>query len=484
MTVADLVGTVIDGRYRITDEIARGGMGVVYRAERLKLGRALAIKFLLGWTDTGEARERFVLEAKAMSQLHHPNVVTVTDFGVHDGVPYLVMDFIHGVELLDILEDGAVEEPRAVGIAESVLAGLAHAHDRGIIHRDIKPANVMVHETAGFDDEVLLLDFGVARLRGHTSTLTDGMAIGTPAYMAPEQSTGAVVDARTDIYAVGVLLYHMLTGRKPFDHDDNLELLRLHREAPRPGLAEFAHLEPVVHRAMAIDPADRYQSAAAMANALRGARPAELAGDEGTPVTATLPRRPSTPPLIAGRRNWLIAGGIVGALFLVIVAVVAAQSGASDSAEPPRITAEEIDPDPTSELPGLREAVELAARDNRAGTKQLEAMARAHPDFARAHYELGRAYFARPWWPKGFASYRRAIALDPALAADPEVIRDAVRGLTSRSSHGLAERFITEVIGARAMPALRELEAGTGSTRVRARVQRVIEALQQPPATP
>src|SRR5262249_34482497 len=215
MTDDSRIGAVVGGRYRLTEQIAVGGMGVVYRAERIQLGRTVAIKFLHpSFAGRGDILRRFENEARAMGRLAHPHCVSVMDFGVEDGMPYLVMDFVHGETLREILDAGGMPLPRALAIFRQILAGVAHAHGQGIIHRDLKPANVMVTEATGTGDHVRILDFGLAKLAGGTAgdTSHSNLAIGTPSYMAPEQARGGTVDARTDIYSLGVLLFELVTG--------------------------------------------------------------------------------------------------------------------------------------------------------------------------------------------------------------------------------------------------------------------------------
>jgi serine/threonine protein kinase len=275
----DLSGTVIDGRYQVIEPIAEGAMGSVYRGERLKLGRAVAIKVMhQELPDELSSRQRFEREAKLMALLEHPNCVSVIDFGVHDDKPFLVMDLVRGTSLLDLLEKtGQLEVTRAADIVRQVLSGLAHAHELGIVHRDIKPANIMISEKAGLGSQVRILDFGLARLLESSTKLTTGIVVGTPNYMAPEQCKGSDVDARTDIYACGVLLFEMLTGRKPFVADDPIAVVRKHLLEAPPTLAsvepriDFGELEAVVAKALAKAPADRYDSAVAMSKAVEAA---------------------------------------------------------------------------------------------------------------------------------------------------------------------------------------------------------------------
>jgi serine/threonine-protein kinase len=301
----DLRGAILDGRYKLLEPLATGAMGEVYKAERIKLGRPVAVKFLqAALADDATRRQRFEIEARAMARLDHPCCSSVIDVGLHDGMPYLVMDFVAGRNLRDVLDRGPLEVLRAIAIMRQVLWGLAHAHELGIIHRDIKPANVMLSDKAGIGEQVRLLDFGLAKLRENAAALTVGMVVGTPAYMAPEQCTGTgTIDARTDVYACGVLLFEMLTGKKPFEAESPVELLRLQMSAPAPRLVGFGPLEEIVARALAKSPNDRFPTALAFAAALDAAvaRPA---------APAARARRLPDPRILA-------VVGVVVAIFLI-----------------------------------------------------------------------------------------------------------------------------------------------------------------------
>jgi serine/threonine-protein kinase len=276
-------------------------MGVVYRGERVELGRPVAVKFLHPWIAAQKAfRARFETEARAMSRLAHPNCVSVIDFGV-EGAPYLVMDFVTGVTLRKMLESGRLAPPRAVNIARQLLAGVAHAHAQNIIHRDLKPDNLILSDTDGLPDHVRILDFGLAKLRDGPAQ-TSGLAIGTPSYMSPEQ-TGAPgeIDGRTDIYSIGVVLHEMLAGEKPFISDKIAEILVMHRDlAPTPlrkvvPAAEISPaLEAVVLRALQKKADDRYQTAAEFVAALEQVPEATVALKAGAAMAAA---RPSEAPV-------------------------------------------------------------------------------------------------------------------------------------------------------------------------------------------
>lgn len=279
MAETELIGTVLDGRYKVIEPIAEGAMGGVYRGERVGLGRAVAIKVMhQELPDELSSRQRFEREAKLMALLEHPNCVSVIDFGLHDDKPYLVMDLVRGTSLLQLLDEvGRLEPVQACDIIRQVLAGLAHAHELGIIHRDVKPANIMISEKAGVGQQVRILDFGLARPTESSTKLTTGIVVGTPNYMSPEQCKGGNIDARTDLYACGVMLFEMLTGRKPFVADDPIQVVRKHLLEKPPTLAsvvpnvEFGDLESVVAKALSKSPGDRYPSAVEMAKAVEAA---------------------------------------------------------------------------------------------------------------------------------------------------------------------------------------------------------------------
>jgi serine/threonine-protein kinase len=285
---------VLDDRYQVIEPIAEGAMGAVYRGERLKLGRAVAIKIMHdALPDELASRGRFEREAKLMARLEHPHCVSVIDFGLHDGKPYLVMELVRGTSLLDVLaKSGRLEPARAAELVKQVLSGLAHAHELGIVHRDIKPANIMLTERTGLGEQIRILDFGLARPAIDSTKLTTGIVVGTPNYMAPEQIKGGPIDARTDLYAVGVMLFELITGTKPFLADDPLAVVRKHLHAAPPTLADTApglnlpELEEVVAKALAKQPQHRFASAAEMSAAIDQAlqRRANLAGIMGRAV--------------------------------------------------------------------------------------------------------------------------------------------------------------------------------------------------------
>jgi serine/threonine-protein kinase len=274
-------GTIIGGRYKVLALIGDGSMGAVYRVEETDTHETLALKALHpDWSRHPEIIARFEREAIAASRIDHPNVVHATDFGCSsDGSFYLVQEYVDGRELRALLQEGPVEAGRAVQIMRGVVAGIRAAHEKGIIHRDLKPENIMLVERDGNPDFVRLLDFGVARLEsannpqsGMQALTVAGRPLGTPEYMSPEQVLGKAVDARTDLYSLGVIFYELLAGVCPFDGNVP-RLLQQHLTAEPPELppevaARHSGLARIVRILMAKDPKKRFQSAAELAEAL------------------------------------------------------------------------------------------------------------------------------------------------------------------------------------------------------------------------
>tara|TARA_R110002073_G_scaffold208011_2_gene368277 strand:+ start:6535 stop:8424 length:1890 start_codon:yes stop_codon:yes gene_type:complete len=273
-----LVGSTLQDRYRIDAFLAEGAMGAVYRAQRIGLERAVAIKFLsASFASSPKAKQRFEREAKVMSQLDHPNCVSVIDFGIAPS-PFIVMEFVTGETLRELMDEGPVSVRRSLYLTKGILAGLAHAHELSIVHRDIKPANVMITRAAGTEGLVRILDFGLAKLRdGASSDVSSAsIVVGTPNYMSPEQAMGSDVDSRTDIYAAGILLFELLTGSKPYTSDVALHILLQHRTDPIPRLSETAPdrefpqgLQNIIDKAMAKKPEERFASVIEFADAIR-----------------------------------------------------------------------------------------------------------------------------------------------------------------------------------------------------------------------
>ncbi len=259
--------------YVLLEPIGHGGMAVVYRARQETLDRIVAIKVLSeNLAASSEFMERFRREARTAASMRHPNVITVHDFGEDErGVPYLVLEYIGGPTLADLM-DGGLNDQRIPELLDQVAAGLDYAHARGVIHRDIKPGNVLMTE----DGRAVLADFGLAwLLEGAHLTLTGGV-IGTPEYMSPEQAAGNPIDHRSDVYALGVVLYEMLVGDRPFVAETPIGVLLMHLQDQPPSLlVARPDLPPavaeVLNKALVKNPENRFSSAGELARAFRAA---------------------------------------------------------------------------------------------------------------------------------------------------------------------------------------------------------------------
>ena len=274
------LGRVVDGRYRVIEVIGRGGMGVVYKVEHVRMGKMAAMKVLhKDLADDPEVVRRFEREAAAVSRLDHPNTVQVFDFGTAGGALYLIMEYVRGQDLAHILDrDGPLPFARAAPLLVQICGALGEAHELGIVHRDLKPENVLITRTTGGRDFAKVLDFGLAKLgaREQVPAETDRTEIvGTPYFMSPEQIRGDEVDARADVYSLGALMYMLLTGRPPFTAKSAVGVLTKHltaeliapsAAAPEQGLTP--EIDEIVTRAMAKEPAARWATVAEMSAAI------------------------------------------------------------------------------------------------------------------------------------------------------------------------------------------------------------------------
>jgi serine/threonine-protein kinase len=267
--------SVVPERYELLGTLGQGAMGVVYKARDRELDRVVAIKTIepQAAADVEAIAARLSREAMTAARLSHPGIVTVYDVGRHANTPYVVMEYFTGRTLTELLEEGPLAPARAVHVALQVCRALAYAHAQGVVHRDVKSSNIML-DAAG---HAKLADFGVAHVVDKPAHET-GMMLGTPAYMAPEHAAGGAADARSDLFSLGVVLYEVLTGVRPFPGEDVAKVLHevVHVDPVPPREKNFAvppALDAVVRRAMSKDPADRYAHATAFAEALAQAGP-------------------------------------------------------------------------------------------------------------------------------------------------------------------------------------------------------------------
>jgi serine/threonine-protein kinase len=317
-------------RYHRHHRIATGGMGEVWLAEDNVLHREVAVKYLKReLANDSDFHDRFLNEARTAASLHHPGIATVFDFGeseAEDGLPFLVMEYVPGRPLSEILATGGLGVDRSREIVLQAATALSEAHARGMVHRDIKPGNLMVTD----DDVVKITDFGIARAADGAPLTATGQILGTPSYLSPEQADGSSATAASDVYALGVVLFECIAGKPPFVADSAVAVALAHIREPVPDLpAEVpSDLAQVVRTALAKDPAQRYPDAGAFAAALAATIPA------AAPVSSTQvldhdfiqneikgPRRD---------RRMLIAGIALLVLLLAAAAIVGATSGGDD----------------------------------------------------------------------------------------------------------------------------------------------------------
>ena len=510
-TRRDLSGQILAGRYRVLAPVGMGAMGSVYRGEHVAMGRAVAIKVISEHLP-GEmsARSRFEREARAMAKLEHPHCASVLDVGLHEDQPFVVMEFVDGQNLKELIDRGPLEIPRAVEITRQILSGLAHAHEHGIIHRDIKPANIVLSQKSGLGDHAKILDFGLAKMDRESSNLTTGVVVGTPSYMAPEQIQGQLLDHRVDIYACGVLLFELLTGTKPFRsaNHEPLELCMMHLNQPPPRLCDasggrdFGTLEDVVARALAKTREARFGTAGEFAAALvKAGQQRSSSQDLGTVATVALspqtsatvalpsaaPSRVEAPAVVEtaararrapSRRRWLLAAGgltlgVAGAAVYGLrgrpPAAVTASAASPVVVDAPAAPPAEADP----VAPLLARAAELARAGRRETAIDLLVKARkTYPTDARLPYRAGLLYLDRMWWADGLKQLRAAIAIDPVYRTDPELIKTVLRGFntTARYDATLAS-FLRNDIGEAAKPYLEDTANAHPNVLVRKRAQ-------------
>ncbi|MER7420862.1 serine/threonine-protein kinase, partial [Micromonospora peucetia] len=290
-------GVQLGNRYRLDERIASGGMGDVWRGTDQVLGRTVAVKSLLpALLDDPDFAERFRGEARTMATINHPGVVDVYDFGNDQQIAFLVMEYVEGDALSATLARvGRLTPARTMALVAQAADALHAAHVKGIVHRDVKPGNLLVRPNG----TLVLTDFGIARSELVAQLTAAGSVLGTASYISPEQATGGVATPASDVYALGVVAYQCLAGRRPFEGENPLEIAMRHvREAPRPLPADIPpQVRTVVERALAKDPGARWSSAAALAGVARQLKSqlSQQARAAGQPISAA-PASPAAPP--------------------------------------------------------------------------------------------------------------------------------------------------------------------------------------------
>ena len=294
--LAPMLGTVLGGKYRLDTIIGGGGMGAVFRGHHLQLRRDVAIKVLQPeCSGDSELVKRFDREARCAARLDHPNCVRAIEYGTtEDGTRYLVMELLEGVELQQLVE-GPVEPRRALDLILQVVRGLEHAHGQGLVHRDLKPQNILVTREPEGRELLKIVDFGIVKIvhgEGAQEVMTRaGMVFGTPQYMSPEQAQGQEIDARADLYAVGVLLYTLVAGKLPFNSDNLIALIYMQVMEPPPPLpaAVPGELAAIILRLLAKSKDHRFADAGALRMALERCRGLTASGNTTDGYAASAP---------------------------------------------------------------------------------------------------------------------------------------------------------------------------------------------------
>ena len=471
---SQLVGSVLGG-YRMLARIGSGSMGHVYEAENMATGRHVALKVLhRHYQEQDEVSARFLREGKTLRLLSHPHIVELVDMGqLENAQLFLATELIEGQSLREVMNGGPIPERRALAIIRQVLDALEAAHELGVVHRDIKPENIMV----GPSDYVKVLDFGVAKLLqdtvaglGEANLTSVGFSVfGSALYIAPECVVGQPVDARIDIYSLGAVLYEMLTGKPPYDHEDPTELFKLHAFGPVPALSDAApnrrwkpEVELLISRAMAKEPGSRFRSAsemiAAVDNAINPAPPTAAKPKlPPMPRTATGPNaipprmQPSVPAYEVGtpaRRSllerislkWVLVGGAAITVLAVVIGLAlglanrkaTAQTQPSETAN----TAKQL----------------LAAGSHKQAVELLEKeIAGKQAHHGSSFLLLGHGRFALGRRLEALGAYERALRATPELGTDSELRTNLNAALDGKDS--LAAVLALELLASVSPPA-------------------------------
>ncbi|MBI1848723.1 MAG: tetratricopeptide repeat protein [Planctomycetes bacterium] len=427
-----LAGKVMRGKYRLVRKVGEGSMGTVYEAEHVQLHKRVAVKVLhpdLYLSE--EALNRFQQEGIAAGRFNHPNAIQIFDFDKgEDDTVYLAMEYVDGRTLRDIIhQDGALPIARAVSIIEQVLRAVGEAHRQGIVHRDLKPDNIMVLPEHEGEDSVTVkvLDFGMAKIKDYSETLRTqaGRIMGTPLYMSPEQTKGDAADRRSDIYAVGLVLYEALTGRPAFQGKSVTEiLLKQGSEKPvppsqkRPDLAITRDVDRVVMKALSKNPDQRCQSAEEMLDELLAAT-----GVEAAAASPRLARRERTVSMAPPKRRrgpmiWIVAG--VGAVVVVVAALVLSASGRGSGAHATRVSLKPERSRSSAEaqyVSLLGEASRhLKARRYNDALEALKSALDSPVKDAEGYYLRGQAFLGKKDRTTATADFQEASRLDPTYA--------------------------------------------------------------------
>jgi eukaryotic-like serine/threonine-protein kinase len=528
-----LVGTTLSGRYLIERLIGEGGMGAVYQAEHTHMRKRLAVKVLHPeMSRLPEVVARFEREAMAAAHIDHPNVAAATDFGkLDDGSFFLVLEFVEGRSLREAINEGRLELGRAMHVTRQIASALGRAHALGIVHRDLKPENVMLVARDGDPDFAKVLDFGIAKVpiggligepqKTHTGpVLTQlGMVYGTPEYMAPEQALGQAVDARADLYALGVMMFEMIVGARPFEHESKVTLLGMHVTAPIPKMADRApdanvpaEADAIVTRLLAKEASARFADSKDLVEAIdnaslqlaavgRIAEPLQpLSRGAGaiptslrlTPANAALGLSPtslanpvvvspgrgrfaslvgaslnqalrSAPPWMTPRRVTIAAAALGALLLALIVFAASSHEGPAPAGSAAASGATAIPPRPPD--PQTDDVVQTAQGkidkgDFATAIEQLTGVEKAGPDRADVHQLLERAYTGARNSREAMREGGLWLASDPNASADPKLQEDVRNAALFKDAQDDAFALLESKMGALGIDILYDIAFG------------------------
>jgi eukaryotic-like serine/threonine-protein kinase len=528
-----LVGMTLSGRYLIERLIGEGGMGAVYQAEHTHMRKRLAVKVLHPeMSRMSEVVARFEREAMAAAHIDHPNVAAATDFGkLEDGSFFLVLEFVEGSSLRDVINEGRLELGRAMHVTRQIASALGRAHALGIVHRDLKPENVMLVAREGDPDFVKVLDFGIAKVpiggltgepQKQGQVLTQlGMVYGTPEYMAPEQALGQVVDPRADLYALGVMMFEMIVGARPYEHESKVTLLGMHVTAPIPKMTDRApaanvppEVDAIVTKLLAKEATARFAESKDLVEALdvtghqlaaagriaeplqpmsrgMGGMPASLrlTPSPGNAALALSPTSIATPAVVTGTRGrlaslvgaslnqalrsappWMtprrvtIAAAALGVLLLLLVVMSFSSHGeavpAGSAGSSSAVDAPPRPPDPKTDDVVAAAQSKIDKGDFATAIDALTAVEKAGPDRTDVHQLLERAY-------TGVRNSREAmregglwLAADANASNDPKLQEDVRNAALFKDSQDDAFALLESKMGALGIDILYDIAFG------------------------